>query len=202
MIARSSPDRCSPASAATHRRSSCIVCTAKARSDSKIVRTPDTSVRRRLIPLADSVPQKIRTLFWISTSNFVFPVILGVAQLSIYMMSVDNYLLALYVEEVNFSFTIMGVVFATVWAAESRWADGHNALIKPSSDTTFARGVSVAERQLPLGAQEMALVFNSPHQTFAAQIEKDSPHSTSNLMWREESVDETIEDEKSGWWSC
>jgi len=46
---------------------------------------------------------------------------MGIIQLTIYMAT-GNYLLALYIEEVNFHFTIIGVVFATVWAAEVRWA--------------------------------------------------------------------------------
>lgn len=73
-----------------------------------------------------TLSQKISTLFWISTSNFVFPVILSIVQIAIYMASPDNYLVALYVETVNYHFTIMGVVFATVWAAEGRWEDDNN----------------------------------------------------------------------------
>ncbi|KAI0052730.1 hypothetical protein FA95DRAFT_1259358 [Auriscalpium vulgare] len=66
--------------------------------------------------------RQIKSLFWICTSTFVFPVVLGVIQLCVYITSPKNYLLALYVQEVNFHFTIIGVVFATVWAAEGRWA--------------------------------------------------------------------------------
>ncbi|KAJ7204770.1 hypothetical protein GGX14DRAFT_698708 [Mycena pura] len=73
-----------------------------------------------------TISQTVKSLFWISTSNFVFPVILGIAQLAIYVARPDDYLIALYVEAVNFHFTIMGVVFATLWVAESRWADSQN----------------------------------------------------------------------------
>ncbi|KAI0061443.1 hypothetical protein BV25DRAFT_757465 [Artomyces pyxidatus] len=66
--------------------------------------------------------QKLKALFWVCASSFVFPFVLGIVQLSIYMSSARNYLLALYIEETNFYFTIIGVVFATAWAAESRWA--------------------------------------------------------------------------------
>ncbi|KIJ57602.1 hypothetical protein HYDPIDRAFT_104062, partial [Hydnomerulius pinastri MD-312] len=64
----------------------------------------------------------VNQLFWISTYNFVFPVLLSLAQIIIYMINEDKYyLIALYIEQVNFYFTIMGLVFATVWAAEGRW---------------------------------------------------------------------------------
>ncbi|KAK7453541.1 hypothetical protein VKT23_011821 [Stygiomarasmius scandens] len=77
--------------------------------------------KRKTFKASSTFKQKLSTLFWIATSNFVFPVVMGIIQLTIYMAT-GNYLLALYIEEVNFHFTIIGVVFATVWAAELRWA--------------------------------------------------------------------------------
>lgn len=65
--------------------------------------------------------QTVKTLFWISTTNFVFPFILSLTQLIIYLVKPDEYLTALYVEAVNYHLTVIGVVFATVWAAEVRW---------------------------------------------------------------------------------
>ena len=73
-----------------------------------------------------TVSQKITTFFWISTSNFVFPVLFGIVQISIYMSKPNDYLLAVYVNVVNVYVNIMGVVFATVWAAEARWAAVHH----------------------------------------------------------------------------
>lgn len=35
----------------------------------------------------------------------------------------DNYIVALYVEVANIHLTIVGVVFATIWASEGRCAD-------------------------------------------------------------------------------
>lgn len=78
-----------------------------------------------------TVSEKIKTLFWISASNFVFPVMLGIVQLVIYMAKPKEYLLAVYVEETNFHLNIIGLVFATVWAAEGHWADAND--IKDSS---------------------------------------------------------------------
>ncbi|KIY47592.1 hypothetical protein FISHEDRAFT_15948, partial [Fistulina hepatica ATCC 64428] len=70
-----------------------------------------------------SLSQRLKTLFWISVSNFVFPLILSVVQLAIYANNSAHYVTALYVEQVNIQFTIIGVVFATVWVAEGQWAD-------------------------------------------------------------------------------
>ncbi|KAL4070416.1 hypothetical protein J3A83DRAFT_3198495 [Scleroderma citrinum] len=69
-----------------------------------------------------SFSTKIKQIFWISAYNFVFPVILSVAQIVSYMASKD-YVLAMYFEQVNIHFTIIGLVFATVWAAERHWED-------------------------------------------------------------------------------
>ncbi|KAI0061446.1 hypothetical protein BV25DRAFT_757945 [Artomyces pyxidatus] len=107
---------------------------------------------------ARTASQKIRTLFWICTSNFVFPVMLGITQLTIYMMSAEQYLLALYVEEVNLHFTIMGVVFATVWAAEGRWAALHN--VNDPSDPEKHLS-SVVNFTVPGGAEERAIKTRS-----------------------------------------
>ncbi|KAH7886417.1 hypothetical protein F5I97DRAFT_1937263 [Phlebopus sp. FC_14] len=89
--------------------------------------------RQGMFSHGQTLSQKVQQLFWISTYNFVFPVILSVAQIVIYMLNPDNYLLALYVEEVNFGFTIMGLVFATVWAAEGQWKEGRRFHGGPST---------------------------------------------------------------------
>ncbi|KAI0052731.1 hypothetical protein FA95DRAFT_1601761 [Auriscalpium vulgare] len=91
--------------------------------------------------------EKLKTLFWICASTFVFPVVLGVVQVAIYLNSPQNYLLALYVENVNFHFTIMGVIFATVWAAEGRWiAERH--LDEASGDAGYLSRWRVANLSL------------------------------------------------------
>lgn len=46
--------------------------------------------------------------------------ILSVAQLVVFAWP-ENYLSTIYVAQVNFYITIMGVVFATLWVAEGQW---------------------------------------------------------------------------------
>lgn len=82
--------------------------------------TPYTFAETLTSIILGSLSKTIRTLFWISVSNFVFPVMLSIVQIVIYMTSA-NYLLALYVEEVNFYLTIIGVIFATVWSTSTAW---------------------------------------------------------------------------------
>lgn len=79
----------------------------------------------------ESVSQRIKGLFWISVSNFVFPLILGIVQLVLYLSIPDDYLTALYIEVANLHVIVIGVVFATVWMAEGNWASSRG--ISPDS---------------------------------------------------------------------
>ncbi|KAH7886328.1 hypothetical protein F5I97DRAFT_1879460 [Phlebopus sp. FC_14] len=99
--------------------------------------------RDGMFETGQSVSDKIKQLFWISTYNFVFPVLLSIAQITIYIVNEANYLTALYIEEANFYLTIMGLVFATVWAAEGQWQDARcvkNAGAVQMSSVRFAAG--------------------------------------------------------------
>ncbi|KAF7346672.1 hypothetical protein MSAN_01804800 [Mycena sanguinolenta] len=94
-----------------------------------------------------TMSQTLRTLFWIFASNFVFPVILGSAQLAVYLMDPAS-LTSLYIEAVNFHFTIMGVVFATLWVAESEWAGTRNVSSdKYSSPTPSTLALAAGRRR-------------------------------------------------------
>ncbi|KAJ6561517.1 hypothetical protein DFH09DRAFT_1316097 [Mycena vulgaris] len=64
--------------------------------------------------------QRLRVLFLISLSNFVFPCLLSLAQL-ILLFRDPNYLASLWVAQVNGYVNIIFVVFATVWASGTNW---------------------------------------------------------------------------------
>ncbi|KAJ7908999.1 hypothetical protein B0H13DRAFT_1616981 [Mycena leptocephala] len=100
--------------------------------------------------------QTIKSLFWISVSNFVFPVILGVAQLATYLSN-PNSLTPLYIEAVNFHFTIMGVVFATLWVAEGQWADTRNILGEQSDFMCQPSTIIFATSQFDSRQRDMAV---------------------------------------------
>ncbi|TCD65456.1 hypothetical protein EIP91_002670 [Steccherinum ochraceum] len=81
-----------------------------------------------------SFSRKIVTLFWISVTNFVFPVILSITQLVVYMVIPTRFDIVLYIQEVNYHITIIAVVFATVWVFEGRWAQQHGIAISNASE--------------------------------------------------------------------
>ncbi|KAF7348984.1 hypothetical protein MVEN_01419400 [Mycena venus] len=96
--------------------------------------------------------QTIKSLFWISVSNFVFPVILGIAQLTTYLAN-PNSLTPLYIEAVNFHFTIMGVVFATLWVAEGEWAGTRSISAEQSESDRETKPSALVCVPGPLGAR-------------------------------------------------
>ncbi|KAI1795244.1 hypothetical protein LXA43DRAFT_882068 [Ganoderma leucocontextum] len=65
-----------------------------------------------------SYAARVRTLFWIALSNFVFPVIFDVAQLVLIFRD-PNYVEGFYVISVNSYVSILGVLFSTIWASGS-----------------------------------------------------------------------------------
>ncbi|KAF8479924.1 hypothetical protein JB92DRAFT_3149395 [Gautieria morchelliformis] len=68
-----------------------------------------------------SIAKKFQSLFLISLSNFVFPVLLSLVQLILYFGKVDP-ITVVYVQQINYFVSTIGVVFATVWARGNHWA--------------------------------------------------------------------------------
>lgn len=71
-----------------------------------------------------SFSSRLVDLMWIATFNFVFPVILNLAQLIVCYVHKD-FTTATYISQANFHVTIIGVVLATVWVSGTKWADEH-----------------------------------------------------------------------------
>ncbi|KAH8108861.1 hypothetical protein DFH11DRAFT_1630846 [Phellopilus nigrolimitatus] len=67
-----------------------------------------------------TVLTRIRGLFYIALGNFVFPVILNIAQI-VLISSDRSFLDGTYVLVVNNFVTIIGVVFATIWTSGQSW---------------------------------------------------------------------------------
>lgn len=79
-------------------------------------RSSEVSLRRT------TFGQRLRTLFYIAVSNFVFPSLLSLAQLvvvykNVYVLTVNEIVL------VNTMVAVIGVVFATVWAGSVNYQD-------------------------------------------------------------------------------
>ncbi|KAJ7765511.1 hypothetical protein DFH07DRAFT_737759 [Mycena maculata] len=83
-----------------------------------------------------SYAAKLRALFWISVTNFVFPVLLSITQL-IFRFRDKNYYHDLYIFFANDYVAIVGVVFATVWVVGSDRTDGTEEGIADSLPTIW-----------------------------------------------------------------
>ncbi|PFH47298.1 hypothetical protein AMATHDRAFT_43024 [Amanita thiersii Skay4041] len=78
-----------------------------------------------------SYTSTIRVLFWIAVSNFVFPVLLAIAQL-IFIFHDICYIHGMHAVTFNCYVSIIGVLLATVWAATTRWSENHNTAQPPA----------------------------------------------------------------------
>ncbi|KAG1727129.1 hypothetical protein EDB19DRAFT_1643194 [Suillus lakei] len=81
-----------------------------------------SSVASEVSPRRTTFGQRLRTLLYISVSNFVFPSLLSLAQLvvvykNVYVLTVNEIVL------VNTMVAVIGVVFATVWAGSVNYQD-------------------------------------------------------------------------------
>lgn len=75
--------------------------------------------------LSASYYDRLRTLFWISVSNFVFPVILNLAQLILAFRN-PNFLDGAYVLIVNNYISVIGVLLATIWSTSTKVQGVHS----------------------------------------------------------------------------
>lgn len=125
-----------------------------------------------------SFSKKIATLFWISATNFVFPVILSVAQLVALLVIPSRYDIALCINEVNIHISIIAVVFATVWVFEGRWAETHGLVVTtvPAASQFSAMRFGVAGTYRD-GGDERAT-----KQTHISEKAQDTMESTSSSM--------------------
>ncbi|GJE96435.1 hypothetical protein PsYK624_126320 [Phanerochaete sordida] len=117
---------------------------------------------------SNSYARRIRSLMWIAVSNFVIPDILSLVQLIVLFLHPDDGEVALYVFVIFFAnpcVEIIGVLFATVWAASNHWQADHGSAV-PTAMPTIS---------IDLGSH----VADAPGQAYTA-------HS---LMFRAPSVD-------------
>ncbi|KAJ8700370.1 hypothetical protein PTI98_003400 [Pleurotus ostreatus] len=68
----------------------------------------------------NSYSSRLRTLFWIAITNFIFPVLVSITLLVLYFREGD-YLKILMCIISNAYIEIIGVLMATVWAASTHW---------------------------------------------------------------------------------
>ena len=92
-------------------------------------RTSESECRRSFKPnrikqtssLPASFADTIKTLFWVAATNFVFPVLFSLVQIIVVYRDIDV-LLVNNIVLINTSIAVIGVVFASVWAGTTNWA--------------------------------------------------------------------------------
>jgi hypothetical protein len=118
---------------------------------------------------------RLRGLFLIALSNFVFPVILNIIQLGLVFSSTTSFFRTSIVYMVNNYVNIIGVVFATVWSIGSR-------KLEESAPTRslVSEANTIAPGRVAQGSRDLKSV--SLAEGFELQVQKgwtsaDKPHS-------------------------
>lgn len=96
--------------------------------------------RRDLSACPETFPARLRTLFWIATSNFVIPVMLNLVQL-IYVFRDPEFLHGTYIFFVNNYVQIIGVLLATVWSSGTQWSE-QSSRERSSAEIKFVSGTA------------------------------------------------------------
>ncbi|KAF9226669.1 hypothetical protein BS17DRAFT_697636 [Gyrodon lividus] len=81
-----------------------------------------------------SFTKRLKTLFWIAVSNFVFPALFSIAQIIVVYREVDPVVINQIVL-VNTSIAVIGVVFATVWAGSVKKRMDEADAIAPKAES-------------------------------------------------------------------
>ncbi|KAM5530900.1 hypothetical protein V8D89_015432 [Ganoderma adspersum] len=145
-----------------------------------------------------SYAARIRTLFWIALSNFVFPVIFDVAQLVLIFRDPD-YIEGAYIISVNSYVSILGVLFSTIWASGSKGdapssSSSASASLGLRSHTT-SHGALVVAGHLPL-SRTARPIMRDVHGALAVPPElKVRPSSRSDFDALSSSADGDSSDE-------
>lgn len=70
---------------------------------------------------------RLRTLFWIAVTNFVFPVILNIAQIILLFLEPAEFYVV-YVFYASLYLNIIGVLLATVWSSSTHWSNSEHTI--------------------------------------------------------------------------
>ncbi|KAF5357641.1 hypothetical protein D9758_007501 [Tetrapyrgos nigripes] len=80
-----------------------------------------------------SFTSRLKSLFWIATTNVIFPLIFSLMQIIIVFTS-DNILLAASIAMANIYVAIISTAFATIWAATSSFKEAHKSIYRDSRE--------------------------------------------------------------------
>ncbi|KAI0742341.1 hypothetical protein C8Q80DRAFT_1273030 [Daedaleopsis nitida] len=92
---------------------------------------------------------RLKALFWIAVSNFVFPVILNIAQLVLVFRD-KSFLNNSYLFMVSMYIQIIGVLLATIWCTGTRWVDDGDGNL--DGNASRRRGPHLSSLRFPPGS--------------------------------------------------
>ncbi|PIL26380.1 hypothetical protein GSI_12137 [Ganoderma sinense ZZ0214-1] len=96
---------------------------------------------------SDSWGQRIRTLYYIAVSNFVFPILFNITEIAIIFYD-PNFFHGTTVVTVNCYVTIIGVILATIWAQGSKRGKPHARRSRGRRTTTVLGSLQFASRHV------------------------------------------------------
>ena len=91
-----------------------------------------TGIPHRHRTVAITVTERIRQIFFIAAANFVFPLILNIAQL-ICITSSRSYSVGTMFLLTNGYVSVIGVLCATIWASGSEWVRTNRSTVSENS---------------------------------------------------------------------
>ncbi|KAG0708187.1 hypothetical protein DFH29DRAFT_1075826 [Suillus ampliporus] len=121
-----------------------------------------------------ALASRLRGLFLIALSNFVFPVILNIIQLGLVFSSQASFFQTSLVYMVNNYVNIIGVVFATIWSIGSRRMEESPA--PPRSLFSESSTITSKRVHTPQGSQNLKPVNLA--QGFELQLEVKDPRTS------------------------
>ena len=107
----------------------------------------DIPHRHRIV--ANTITERIRQIFFIAVANFVFPLILNIAQL-ICITTSRSYAVGTMFLLTNSYVSVIGVLCATIWASGSEWVRTNRTTVSENSQRS-SQGRNA--RLIPLGAE-------------------------------------------------
>ena len=121
-----------------------------------------------------SFADTVKTLLWVAATNFVVPVLFSLVQIIVVYRDV-NVLIVNDIVLINTSIAVIGVVFATVWAGTTHWAQNHSQTVLDMSEPSrvvfqqrsglsdgYTERVELGEPiELPMGSPESVTEFKA-----------------------------------------
>ena len=114
-----------------------------------------------------SLLARIREIFYIALGNFVFPIVLNVAQIALILID-PSFEDGTCIVLVNDYVTIIGVVFATVWTSGQSWKDSDDR----NTGSTWNQGYAESGGSRDASRISRPQFIRLPNTTFRTPREK------------------------------